>query len=106
MREARGEWGRGLEEVKVEERVGERGGRGVESGCGRSAAIAAARRGQRGGGGGAAGCPRRRALHKINPSADGERGVRGAQGVAWRGVRHGAGMLQAGQRALGVQGEG
>ena len=56
--------------------------------------------------GGAAGCPRRHALHKINPSADGERGVRGAQGVAWRGVRHGAGMLQAGQRALGVQGEG
>ena len=65
-----GGWGRGLEEVKVEERVGERGGRGAESGGGRIAAIAAARRGQRGRGGGAVGCPRRRALHKINPSAD------------------------------------
>ena len=95
-----------MEEVKVEERVGERGGRGVESGCGRGAAIAAAHGGRRGGGGGAAGCPPRCALHKITPSADGEQGVRGAQGVAWRGVRHGAGMLQAGQRALGVQGEG
>ena len=95
-----------MEEVKVEKRVGDRGGRGVESGCGPGAAIMAARGGRRGGGGGAAGCPRRRALHKMTPSADGEQGVRGAQGVAWRGVRHGAGMLQAGQRALGVQGEG
>ena len=67
-----GGWGRGLEEVKVEERVGERGGRGVESGCGPGAAIAAARGGRRGGGGGAAGGPRRRNLQKINPSAESE----------------------------------
>ena len=57
-----------MEEVKVEERVGERGGRGVESGCGRSAAIAAARRGQRGGGGGAAGPPRLPASLKMRPA--------------------------------------
>ena len=50
-----------MEKVKMEERGGERGGRGVESGCGRGAAIAAAHGGRRGGGGGAAGCPRRRA---------------------------------------------
>ena len=61
-----------MEEVKVEERVGERGGRGMESGCGPGAAIAAARGGRRGGGGGAAGGPRRRNLQKINPSAESE----------------------------------
>ena len=36
-----------MEEVKMEERGGERGGRGVESGCGRGAAIAAAHEGRR-----------------------------------------------------------
>ena len=61
-----------MEEVKMEERGGERGGRGMESGCGPGAAIAAARGGRRGGGGGAAGGPRRRNLQKINPSAESE----------------------------------
>ena len=54
-----------MEEVKMEERWGERGGRGVDSGCERGAAIAAAHGGRRCGGGGAAGGPRRRALHKM-----------------------------------------